>query len=170
MDLTIDQFISITGIALTAIFSCLVWWATRATAKATKATVAAAEETLRLNERLATAEETRNNEYRLIMKSQLSQFILNESKKAENALADFNSNEIFGRLKTAPESLNVTKEELAKYFSREEAEIISKAWTSYESYREKYFHRFYRGHEIQLLSEHAPPVSEDLNKVINILK
>lgn len=158
----IGNFIAGVGVLVTGGFTYLVYKATKATADATKAT-------LQLSNEIASKEESRRQEYRRIMRRQLLPEISRDSKAAYDAVVDIDAREIYGKLKEAPERLNISKEELAEYFNTHEVNVIKKAWETYEEYRRKYFRNTYSGNEIEILLEKSPKVIENFSELQNML-
>lgn len=161
--LTAENWIAISGIFVTAIFSFLVW---RATAVAGKA----AHETYKLSERMAYLEQDRINEQREIMRMQLKAIVLRDSMSVEDILAHTEPKVIWNGLQTGPKKLEVSKEDLSKYFTAEEVSLITSAWDSYQNFLSIYLEKtYYFGDEIKEIVQQAGPILESMSKIKNSL-
>ncbi|NRD81171.1 hypothetical protein HPT25_28165 [Bacillus sp. BRMEA1] len=118
------------GVLATIVFSFLLW-------KATKNAADTARATLELSKELYEREEQRQKEFNEIRKKQLARQIWRESEKAYYAIVDVDPLNILNKLESAPSDLHVDKEEIIKYFPREQVEIIFKAWDAYIDYKEQ---------------------------------
>lgn len=161
-----ENIITLAGIVITAIFSFMIFLATRESAKATKAT-------LKLNEEIVAREEARLAEHNRIMRRLILPKVAAESKIIYDAITEVDPTEIFKKLVYAPRKLNINIDDLPKYFSSQEVDKIITAWESYEHYLDKYFKKHYGGNEIKILFEKANPVIkefEELNKFLTHVK
>lgn len=159
-----SDWIALGGVIVTGIFSLLVW---RATVK----TVDLAEATFELNRELSFKEEERVKNYKRIMRRQLVPYILKESQKVHDSVVDTDERSIHRKLTNdAPKSLNVNMNELAEFFNDDEAEIINRAWETYDSYLMKYYQTGYQGNGMKVLLEHSPTVIITFHELIETLK
>lgn len=159
-----SDWIALSGVVVTALFSLLVWLATVKTADV-------ADATYKLSAELASKEEKRAETYKRIMRRQLVPYILKESQKIHDAVVDTEVRNIHRKLTyDAPERLDVNMSELAEYFSEDEADLITKAWEIYDDYRRKYYKSSYQGNDIDILFEKSPTVTLIFHELIEMLK
>lgn len=157
-----DNIIAVLGVVVTAFFTYMVY-------KATKATADVARETYELNRSITEQEEKRISEQKRIMRRLLLPRISKESKLAYDAVVDIDYSNIYKKLVEAPETLSISEEDLANYFSTEEVSVMIRAWEVYEKYRSNYFRKNYGGDGMKILLEKAPPVIEAFSELENLL-
>jgi hypothetical protein len=151
------------GVAVTAYFSYRLLKATQATNKLSEAT-------LELNKKLQEKEDKMREEFKVNMRRQLIPQILKQSEQAYNAVVGTEALTIHRQIQEAPKSLSIDLQELSNYFSREEVEIITKAWNRYDDYLSNYYKDGYQGNEIEKLLEKHEPVIMAFNELVNEFK
>jgi hypothetical protein len=146
-------------IAGTFIFSALIWWATRAGAKATKAATQAAEASQRLanelNERAKKLDEDLKEQFRTDLLIQ-SLMILNSGVKLKTQL----TSQELGRL---PEEINFSNEHAAKYLNTQEKLLLHKAKVNLNSIRKEIYQNG------QLKWSQNPGLEDKVNIMVNAL-
>ncbi|GEM_PF-7034817 len=159
-----SEWITLVGIIVTSIFSCLVWVATKRSADVAKAT-------LDLNKSIVDRENNKEEEYRKIMRNHVLNSLIRDSKIVHDAVISIDEREIHRKLLGGiPTTLNVAKEELAKYFNEEEYNLITEAWGSYELYRETYLREGYNGDGMNMLVTKAPIVIDKFHPLLQSLE
>ncbi|MED1803000.1 hypothetical protein [Brevibacillus porteri] len=137
-----SEWIAVIGVVVTGFFSYKVWRATKESANAASASANAAIES-------ANAAKASNELSRLLLeqsvnkeravKKQYRYKALQDARKVYISLVNQNPKVNYEWIMSAPKETGFSLEEIATYFSDDEAVQLHKAWESYKRYLDKHW-------------------------------
>lgn len=159
-----QNILAMINILVTGIFSFLVWKATKVGADAAKLTYELNEKIVR-NEELA--KKSLKDEYITKVYLRLLEF--------ENAVRKQTKKLDVHAMKRAPKTSGLTDEQRARYFTREELNIIDEIWLEIEEYLDRHwtnkdgtFKEAFDGIELQNMQMESEALSQSIDEYITM--
>lgn len=124
----INYIISFSSVAVTGIFSYLVW---RATQKSTKV----AQESYNLSQSIISSQK----QLKVNVKGEFIRLIISRANDVIDILRIQNSGANISKMKSIPKNCGLSEMQIAEYFDVDERGIINKSWDILNDYLEKFW-------------------------------